>query len=80
MKHIPSLCICLIQVGQNKGLLVQRLRHKAGKLKERPLPKKKSVKDQQEEFEDEGSEMKKAEGEEDSSDEGGQGGGGFIGV
>jgi hypothetical protein len=49
-------------------------------LKERPLPKEKSVKDQQEEFQDEHSEMKEAEEEEDSSDGGGRGVEGFIGV
>ena len=38
------------------------------KLKERPLPKEKSVKDQQEECQDEYSEMKEAEEEEDSSE------------
>ena len=39
-----------------KDFLVQRVRdHKAGKSKERPLPKKESVEDQREESEDEDS-------------------------
>jgi hypothetical protein len=50
-------------------LLVQRVRdHKAGKLKERRLPKKKSVEDHLEESKDTNSEKEEEEEEEDSSD------------